>query len=347
MVIEKKSRVWSVLLIGTLSMFFAEIFSGASLIWIIDPWSLLVTYPLYLAHLLLLLNISMRMKKTSIPQLYLFGVIFGLYESWITKVLWSGYPGSEAPILGLVAGIAVVEFIVLVFFWHPFMAFIIPIITYESLALSKMENLSESQDLLFKSHLPYLEKNSKFYYFIVVMVLLGAAFLSVNSGYNIVIAVIAASSSVILIYMLYRFSDKLTVHSLRFGKKGMTILIIYIVALYLFTFFSLMPENIPQSPVPILIIVGFYGITIALIYLSKPVDIPQEPFKGEESRVIVELYGIRDMFILFVIFTVLTIPYCLLPLLSIVLFAIFTYALIFVGPIIFIYFSIKALRGKG
>ena len=78
----------------------------------------------------------MRGKKTSIPQLYLWGMIFALYESWVTKVLWAGYPGSEGPAIALVGGIAILEFSTLVFFWHPILAFIMPILVYESFALS-------------------------------------------------------------------------------------------------------------------------------------------------------------------------------------------------------------------
>jgi hypothetical protein len=112
-----KTRLISFLLIGTLSMFFAEIFSGASAtrLWFIDPWSLIVTWPLYFAHTLFFLNLAFRTKRTSMHQLYLWGMLFALYESWITKVLWAGYIGQD-PILGTIGGIAILEFSTLVFF---------------------------------------------------------------------------------------------------------------------------------------------------------------------------------------------------------------------------------------
>lgn len=31
-------KLWSILLLGALSMLFAEIFSGASKLWFVDPW---------------------------------------------------------------------------------------------------------------------------------------------------------------------------------------------------------------------------------------------------------------------------------------------------------------------
>ncbi|MFX1298333.1 MAG: hypothetical protein ACFFD2_26195, partial [Promethearchaeota archaeon] len=130
------NRCALILLIGCLSMFMAEVFAGSSQLWFIDPWSLIVTYWLYLGHLLLFLNLAMRTKRTSIPQLYLWGVLFGLYESWITKVLWFGYPGAEGPAISLVGGIAILEFFTLVFFWHPILAFVMPVLVFESFAQS-------------------------------------------------------------------------------------------------------------------------------------------------------------------------------------------------------------------
>ena len=150
--IPHEKRWTLIILIGCLSMFMAEVFAGSSQMWFIDIWSLLVTFWLYLGHLLLFLNLAMRSKKTSIPQLYLWGVLFALYESWVTKVLWAGYPGSEGPAIALVGGIAILEFSTLVFFWHPILAFIMPILVYESFTLSN-ESPLPLENKIFISHL--------------------------------------------------------------------------------------------------------------------------------------------------------------------------------------------------
>ena len=55
----------------------------------------------------------------------------GFYEAVITKVLWAGYMDATGPGFGTVLGVALVEFLVLVFFWHPIFSFILPILTYE------------------------------------------------------------------------------------------------------------------------------------------------------------------------------------------------------------------------
>jgi hypothetical protein len=79
------------LLLGTLSMLFAEVFSGASRMWFLDVGAWILAFPLYLGHALFFLWIALNTGRIKVEQLYLFGVLFGLYESWITKVLWAGY----------------------------------------------------------------------------------------------------------------------------------------------------------------------------------------------------------------------------------------------------------------
>ena len=101
------------LLIGCLSMLYAELFSGASKLWFFNVWSLLVTFPLYMVHVIFFLNLAFKTHKTSVVHLYLWGILFGMYESWITQVLWIGY-NAEGPMIGTLAGIGVGEFLALV-----------------------------------------------------------------------------------------------------------------------------------------------------------------------------------------------------------------------------------------
>src|SRR4030043_1561757 len=124
MIFSAMKKLWSVLLLGALSMLFAERFSGASTLWFLDPWGLLLAFPLYLGHSIFLLNVAFLWKKTSPRQLYFFGMLFGLYEALITKVLWFGYPASTGPMVGYFFGVAGGEFLTLVLFWHPVMSFV-------------------------------------------------------------------------------------------------------------------------------------------------------------------------------------------------------------------------------
>ena len=103
---KKGTSIMAVILFGFLSMIFAEAFSGASPLWFLTAWGWFVTLPLYWAHAILLINLALRYERTSLTQLYLWGIIFGLYESWITKVIWAGYMG-DVPAFGTFLGFAV------------------------------------------------------------------------------------------------------------------------------------------------------------------------------------------------------------------------------------------------
>lgn len=342
--IPHEKRWTLIILIGCLSMFMAEVFAGSSQMWFIDIWSLLVTFWLYLGHLLLFLNLAMRNKRTSIPQLYLWGILFALYESWVTKVLWAGYPGSEGLAIALVGGIAILEFSTLVFFWHPILAFIMPILVYESFALSN-ESPLPLEKKIFISHLPYLKKGKKkFLFFYIFLILTGATILSFNTGYNVVIAAIAIIGSIGLIYLFYKLSNKknpnsFSIYSLRLGKKGLWIVFIYIALLYLITFFVLLPERIPTSIVPFLVIIGFYIFIGIMLRISKPTD--ETKFEEFDET---EIYNSKFFFRLYGFFLVLTIVFCLIPPIAIVFVIIIFIGIFLIAPIFFILFLIKALK---
>ena len=343
--IPHEKRWTLIILIGCLSMFMAEVFAGSSQMWFIDPWSLLVTFWLYLGHLLLFLNLAMRSKKTSIPQLYLWGVLFALYESWVTKVLWAGYPGSEGPAIALVGGIAILEFSTLVFFWHPILAFIMPILVYESFALSN-ESPLPLEKKIFISHLPYLKKGKKkFLFFYIFLILTGATILAFNTGFNVVIAAIAIIGSIGLIYIFYKLSTKknpnsFSIYSLRLGKKGLWIVFIYIALLYLITFVVLLPERIPTSIVPFLIIIGFYVFIGVILRISKPT----EETSFEEFSVTEKIYDSKFFFKLYGFLLIFTVVFCLIPPIAIIFAIIIFIGIFLIAPLFFILFLIKALK---
>ncbi|AAL80787.1 hypothetical protein PFDSM3638_03315 [Pyrococcus furiosus DSM 3638] len=119
--IPKRYVFWFIL--GSLSTLFGEVAIGATLYPFFSLWGIIVILPLYGLHTLVLSSIVYRFGRPRFETLYLAGVIFGLYEAYITKIIWN--PDWESPIQ--VGGISALELLVVVFFWHPFMSFIIPI----------------------------------------------------------------------------------------------------------------------------------------------------------------------------------------------------------------------------
>lgn len=246
-----------ILLIGLLSMLFAEVFSGASQIWFISIWGLLIILPLYLLHIVFLVYLAFRFKKTSLTQLYFFGVIFGLYEALITKVLWAGYMGETGPAMGTILGLATLEFPILVFFWHPIMSFIIPILVYQ---LMTGNILVEHNNILMKSG----RKN----FLIIIYLIIISIFIANGNKYDYISANVALIGSIMLVIIAFVFSKK---ESLEEVKKNTSIIAVNVclIILYSLTFILMLPERIPRSLMPYISIAAFYILSIVLLYRSK------------------------------------------------------------------------------
>ena len=175
----------------------------------------------------------------------------------------------------------------------------------------------------------------------IIMVFLASAFLAVNCGFNFFVAIIASGSSFILIFLLNYFSKDKSIESITLGKKGFTIVTIYVIFLNVFMFFILLPENIPISWIPITIIIAAYAIVIIILKVSPPVEnIPQ--FEKSEE----ELMNKKKIYTFIGIFIILSALYCFIPIIAIVLFAVFTFGLLIIGPILFVYLTKKAIKGE-
>jgi hypothetical protein len=316
-------KIVLILLLGGLSMFFAEVLSGSSVLWFTQPWAWAVTLPLYMFHALFLLNLAFIFKRRSLTSLYLWGVLFGLYESWITKVTWAGYMG-QAPAAGTFLGFAVFEFPLIVLFWHPVMSFIMPILAFQVLS---------GERRLLSGHVRMLAKNKATWAIILLIVLIGASSLGMNSKWNAVIAVATIIGSVLYILLFYyiaskKYAAQFSIRSLKLGKVGLTITALYLLVLYVWAFFSLLPERIPKLPT-ILLTLCFYGIVIGLLYLKKPdTAIETELPAGT-------IFDRIDAGILLAILVILIIVLCVVPSVSFIL-ELCLYILCFtLGPILF------------
>ena len=127
---SRKIRWFFWLILGSLSVFFAEVTVGSDMFPFFEPFAILVTWPLYALHILVLGSIVLRQPQPRFASLYFAGCIFGLYEAYITKVLWSPPWNAEALRIG---GVAVIETMLLVLYYHAVMAFIVPLAAAERL----------------------------------------------------------------------------------------------------------------------------------------------------------------------------------------------------------------------
>jgi len=128
--ITPKNHQWLFwVILAAFSTFFAEVFSGSDMFPFFHSWGLLVVVPLYGLHIILLASLVYRAPQPRFASLVFAGMIFGLYEAYLTKVLWA--PPWGDPVI--IAGFAPVETLVLVFWWHAWFSFIIPLLVAEKL----------------------------------------------------------------------------------------------------------------------------------------------------------------------------------------------------------------------
>jgi len=260
-------KLSSILLLGVLSVLFAEVFSGASTLWFFDSWGLLLVYPLYLGHAVFFLNLAVLWKKTTPRQLYFFGMLFGLYEALITKVLWFGYPNSTGPMVGYFSGVAWGEFLTLVLFYHPVMSFLVPVFVYELL----------SGDML-PGHERFLQKNYKTLLLVILLIVMGASFQSNGANYELLRSVGSMGGSLLIVAVLHFVSRGKSLQSLILGKKEMTVLLIYLIILYSVTTAMIFPERLPHMILPYMLIFLWYLVTLSLLWVDRftPMNIPQQ-----------------------------------------------------------------------
>ena len=334
---KKGSSLLAIFLFGFLSMIFAEVFSGAFPLWFLGQWGWFVTLPLYWAHAILLLNLAMKYERTSLTQLYLWGVLFGLYEGWITKVIWAGYMG-DVPAFGIFLGFAVGEFFVIALFWHALFSFIIPILVFQIIVQATNKGKAGS---IHTSHLGVISRRRRNYVLLGIIIVAGSLFMMMGLGADSFSIMVAGITNLAYIVLLSWFvtswnSKPLDLESLRLGKRGMSITIIYLFALYIFTFFTLFPERIPPLGT-ILLTIAFYGFVIVLIFVSP-----------KDNRKTIELpEGIIDSGHItwaLIIFLMLAVSWITMGSVSLILGTLFYLAMVFLGPVLFFLAVLNVIR---
>jgi len=275
-------RLLPYVLLGTLSMLFAEVFSGASTTWFISPWGLLLTFPLYLGHVLFFWWLAHRTKRCTLVHLYLFGMLFALYESWVTKVLWAGYFYQPGVGMGSFLGVGSGEYVMLVLFWHPVMSFILPILVYELLT---GKALTSHHSLLTKKHWKS--------WLLLFFVLLLAPFIATGNAYEHLSANASLLGSFAILYLLHRFTKEKEVESVLLSKTWFIGVSAYIALLYILTFIFLLPERIPTTAMPFITILASYAFFILLLLKA--------PQKECTTKVLKKTYTVKDLVFLSIV----------------------------------------------
>jgi hypothetical protein len=120
-----------------ISVVFVEVPAGSTMFPFFTVWGMLVVLPLYLLHSVFLAGLVFRFGRPGFWPLFAAGMLYGMYEAYITKVLWTSFR-PEGPFM-TVGGIAIFETILLVFFLHPILAFVVPLFFTELLCTNSSE----------------------------------------------------------------------------------------------------------------------------------------------------------------------------------------------------------------
>lgn len=255
--------LWPRLWIGLLVLVSAEVFSGASVkpgLW--TPWTWVVTYWLYFAHFFFLTTLAVLTGRTSLSALYLWGVLFGLYESWITKVIWYGYGGDGKLALGRLGPYGYSE-LSMVFLFHPVMAFLLPLAA-ACLVCPPLRALFP--DLAWVTGKGRWARVVRIY-----MAATFAATLGMNSGGPLKLAVNVAFLLPLLAVVWRLARTGLAVSDgrslVKFGPRGFAGLCLYLCLLYGLTYVYLRPEGRPSVGIQLFTLV-FYAVAIVGLRLD-------------------------------------------------------------------------------
>ena len=286
---SRSGVVFSRLLIGLVVLICAEVFSGASIkmgLW--HPWTLVVTYWLYFAHFFFFTTLAVRTGRTSLGSLYLWGVLFGLYEFWITKVIWHGYGGDGEFAMGSIGPYGYSE-ISMAFIFHPVASFILPL-TVACLLCPPLRRLFPD--------LAWFTGRSKSVRLVQIYLVISlACVLAMNSGGPVNLALNLAFV-IVLLLLLSRLarpalesSDGLRI--VVFGRRGFVGLCMYLMLLYGVTYPHLRPDGLPSVPLQLFTFV-FYALAIAGIWLHRrrePLPDDAVQVDGRELRLVKTLFA--------------------------------------------------------
>ncbi|MGE5293883.1 MAG: hypothetical protein ACM3VT_03565 [Solirubrobacterales bacterium] len=283
---DKRLRpLWSRLLLGLIVLISAEVFSGASLpIGLWHPWTLIVTYWLYFAHFFFFTTLAIWTGRTSFWSLYLWGVLFGLYESWITKVIWFGYGGDGKFALGSIGPYGYSE-MSMVFLFHPMMSLILPLAVACVLCPPLRRWFPDLAWITGRSRGARLLQ--------IYLVASFGPIVAMNSGGipNLALNLLFAGVLALLLLRLSRpYLKTSNGRSLvALGPAAFRAVCVYLLLLYGTTYLYLRPEGLPSGPIQ-LATLAFYGLAILGLCLhdrqtpSPDATISVEPY---ESRSII------------------------------------------------------------
>ncbi len=254
------------LFLAGLSAVSAEVVSNATLFPFFTFWGLVVVVPTYGLHTLVLASLSFRERRVTLTTLFLTGAIFGMYEAYLTKVLWNPTWGEWTLQFG---GIYVVQTIVLVLFWHPLMAYIVPVFFAENL----LTGSSETFEALPKRLRDAFRTKSGWTKFVILFAVYASLCKSFSAGNALLTFLSSASNIGILIGLGWWWNKICAGRNLTFrdvlpSKKEFNVLASLLLAMYVVMGIFVRSEALPRTIVPHLTVWIIYAALFVLLYFN-------------------------------------------------------------------------------
>ena len=256
------------LILGALSTYFAEVVTASTPFPFFTPSGILVTYPFYTLNVLVFSHIAFRKRKVDLYTLFLAGQVFGLFEAYGTKMLWSPGWGSEPKFLG----IALVPFLLLVFLWHPIMSFTLPLMIAETYLTASEEVLRGLPNWLSR----HMRDKKNVYPLLVLFVLFCSINQAVNSPSRLVSLVSLASSWGLIIIaasLWRRAAPNMALRELLPTKRELLFILPLFVLIYVLLGLYLFPQGIPalKEQVGVWLLYALFG-TLLYLDIKSPIS---------------------------------------------------------------------------
>lgn len=257
----RKTRYFFWLVLGVLSTVVPEVIAGSDIYPFFKITDYLLVIPLYTLHCLVLWYVIWSNGKPRLYNLFPAGAIFGLYEAYLTKVIWDP---TWAAVPLKVAGIALTETLILVLFWHSFLAFIVPLLVAESLTTSN--EVTMGLPFWMTKRLDMLRTRRKY----LILPLMAGAFQAINTPSvqdSLLSGLTTTLITMALITLWRRTKGEYTMRSLLPTRREFRVLLSALLLLYTLMGIFWRPEALPglgaQATVWALYL--FFGV---LLYLG-------------------------------------------------------------------------------
>jgi len=262
-------RVGFWLLFGLTSTAFAEVLFPTTAF----DLTTMVTFavPIYLLHSVVLAAVVYQSEQVRYPTLYLAGVLLGLYESYVTNVVWA--PLGDRPFVEI-GGLHVFETAGLVLFWHPVVSFLLPVAVVEAVATAS--NRSIRPPLADHRFVRPLVAAIVVYLLLFQGALGGPLRALFGNVITLLILVVA------LFFWRRTGGHTHEMHTLLPDGRTLGVLTVVLAAVYLGLTALIRSEELPTRPLPHLPILTIYFVTGGLLTILLRGD---EPSAGVSVRV--------------------------------------------------------------